>query len=361
MIIAITILALFVVAVVLVLNFYPHLGGKPSPEQKQRLVQSKNFRNGKFINQIPTRMDSSVKTSLSILRDFVKPNPNRKPGSPLPMEPLHLPEDQDAKVTWFGHSALLLQLDGKTLLVDPMFGRTPSPFPQVGGGRYSGQLPFEIEELPVIDAVILSHDHYDHLDYGSIKSLKDKVRTFFVPLGVGAHLKRWGVAAEKIQEHDWWSEFQYEGLTLACTPARHFSGRSLTDRDTTLWCSWVIIGGQTRLYFSGDGGYGPHFQEIGRAYGPFDLTFMECGQYDPRWAAIHMMPEETVQAHLDVQGKVLIPIHWAAFTLALHDWTDPVERVLQAAQLNNVTLATPKLGEAVRVHAAEYPVSTWWR
>ncbi|TCP52615.1 L-ascorbate metabolism protein UlaG (beta-lactamase superfamily) [Tumebacillus sp. BK434] len=361
MILTLSILLALVLAVFLVLTFYPHLGGKLSTEQKERHARSKQFRQGKFVNQTPTRMDSSLKTSLGILREFMKGNPRRKPSTQLPMEPLRLQEGGEAHVTWFGHSALLIELDGKKLLLDPMFGRTPSPFPQVGGRRYSGELPFEIEELPEIDAVILSHDHYDHLDYGSIKRLHHKVGQFIVPLGVGAHLKRWGVAPEKIQEHDWWSEFEYAGLTLACTPARHFSGRSLTDRDKTLWCSWVIIGRQAKLYFSGDGGYGPHFQEIGRAYGPFDLTMMECGQYDPRWAAIHMMPEETVQAHLDVQGRVLLPIHWAAFTLALHDWTDPVERALQAAQHNRVTVATPRIGEKVPVQAAEYPASTWWR
>jgi L-ascorbate metabolism protein UlaG (beta-lactamase superfamily) len=247
-----------------------------------------------------------------------------------------------------------------TLLLDPMFGRSPSPFPIFGPKRYSVKLPIEIEELPTIDAVIFSHDHYDHLDYGSIRKLKAKVKQFIVPLGVAGHLVRWGVDPKIIQEHDWWDEFTFRGLTLASTPARHFSGRGLGGRDTSLWCSWVILSEDTRIFFSGDSGYGPHFKEIGSKYGPFDLTLMECGQYNERWAGIHMMPEETVQAHLDVQGKLMIPIHWGAFTLALHSWSDPVERAVKAAKQLGSAIATPRIGETVSIGAAEYPNSTWW-
>ncbi|MBD2843865.1 MBL fold metallo-hydrolase [Paenibacillus sp. IB182496] len=265
-----------------------------------------------------------------------------------------------ARVTWFGHSALLVELDGKTLLLDPMLGRAPSPVPWVGGRRYSAGLPAEPEQLPPIDAVILSHDHYDHLDYGTIRKLRHKVKHYYVPLGVGAHLRRWGVAEARITELDWWQEADADGLRLACTPAQHFSGRSLTDRGRTLWCSWVIAGAEQRLFFSGDSGYGAHFREIGERYGPFDLTMMECGQYDPRWADIHMLPEQTVQAQLDVRGKAMIPVHWGAFTLALHSWTDPVERVLRAAAEHELAVATPRIGETVEAGAEAYPMTPWW-
>ncbi|MNC27019.1 Beta-lactamase superfamily domain protein [compost metagenome] len=184
---------------------------------------------------------------------------------------------------------------------------------------------------------------------------------FIVPLGVGAHLKRWGISGERIREFDWWDEISFAGLTLTSAPARHFSGRSLLDRNTTLWCSWIIQGGHAKIFFSGDSGYGPHFAAIGQKYGPFDLTLMECGQYDPRWADIHMMPEQTVQAQIDLQGKLMIPIHWGAFTLAMHDWTDPVERVLRAAKQHGLRLATPRIGEPVHVGAKTYPSSPWWR
>lgn len=364
MITIILIIGVILLVGLLFLTYYPAFGGKSSKEEQNILNQSSNFSNGKFVNQIPTSMEMGFTTTLSLLRDFTRGNPNRKPDRPLPMETLDslfIKEDQGGKITWFGHSAFLLELDGKNLLFDPMFGPSPSPVPIFGGKRYSDDVPLNAEELPTIDAVFLSHDHYDHLDYGSIKKLKDKVKQFFVPLGVGKHLERWGVDQQKIKEHDWWNEFEFEGLTLACTPARHFSGRSLTDRNATLWCSWVIIGKQSKVYFSGDSGYGPHFKKIGETYGPFDYTLMECGQYDKRWSSIHMMPEETVQAHLDVKGNIMIPIHWAAFTLALHDWTDPIERVTKAALEKGIAISTPKIGERVMIDSIEYPKSTWWK
>lgn len=346
----------------LFLKYHPVIGGKSSKEKFNVFRQSKNFDRKKFINQIPTVMDTRITTMVSILRDFIKGNPNSKPKRAIPVEPLHsVMPDEYTKVSWLGHSTLLLEMDGKRLLLDPMFSQTPSPFSSIGGKRYSKKLPLELEELPPIDVVILSHDHYDHLDHRSIKKLKDKVSQFCVPLGVGRHLARWGVEADKINEFDWWNEFNFAGLTFVCTPARHFSGRGVSDRDTTLWGSWVIIGHESRIYFSGDSGYGPHFAEIGEKYGPFDLTFMECGQYDERWSAIHMMPEETVQAHIDVKGRILIPIHWSAFTLALHDWSEPIERVTKAARESKIKISTPKIGESVIIGSAEYPNSIWWR
>ncbi|WP_326114793.1 MBL fold metallo-hydrolase [Paenibacillus alginolyticus] len=317
--------------------------------------------NGKFQNPFPTMMNMGFGSTVGILLEFAKSSPNRRPMTHLAMETPNLAKDMETKVTWFGHSASLLTIDGKALLLDPMFGKAPSPFPWLGKGRYSGGLPFEIGQLPVIDAVVLSHDHYDHLDYGTIMKIKHKVNKFLVPLGVGGHLIRWGVQPEKIEEHDWWDEFTYEGLTLACTPATHFSGRSMTDRGASLWCSWVIKGKQSNIFFSGDSGYSSHFKEIGQKYGPFDLTLMECGQYDDRWSDIHMMPEETVQAHLDVKGKLMLPIHWGAFTLALHDWTDPIERAAKAAHAIKVSILTPKIGQTVHVNAADYPIETWWK
>lgn len=345
------------------LNFYPAFGGKPSKERKEALSLSKQYANGKFVNAIPTSMNMSAKDMLYVGSRFLSGNKQGRPSSPIKVEKMNAALLRKAKrpaITWLGHSALLLEMDGKTILLDPMLGKAPSPFPMFGGKRFSEMLPIDIEQLPPIDAVLISHDHYDHLDYGSIVKLKDKVRRFFVPLGVGPHLLRWGVDARKIAEHDWWEQFEYDGLTLACTPARHFSGRSLTDRNATLWCSWVIKGESGSVFFSGDSGYGPHFDEIGQKYGPFDLTMMECGQYDERWSAIHMLPEQTVQAHLDVRGKVMIPIHWGAFTLALHSWTDPVERAVREAKRLGAEIATPKIGETVYIGEAGQANSRWW-
>jgi L-ascorbate metabolism protein UlaG (beta-lactamase superfamily) len=358
------IVAAIVIALYLVLNFYPALGGRKSRESLRRINESKNFSNGKFNNQIPTPMDMNVRDTFNLIRKMMKGNPLSKPKkgiTALSLDPQFIRENKSSHITWFGHSAFLLKVNGLTLLLDPMFGRSPSPFPIFGPKRYGAKLPIEIEELPTIDAVIFSHDHYDHLDYGSIRKLKHKVKQFIVPLGVAGHLERWGVDPKIIQEHDWWDEFTFRGLTLASTPARHFSGRGLGRRNTSLWSSWVILSEQARIFFSGDSGYGPHFKEIGNKYGPFDLTLMECGQYNEKWAGIHMTPEETVQAHLDVKGKLMIPIHWGAFTLALHSWTDPVERAVNAAKQLNSAIATPRIGETVIIGAAEYPNMAWWK
>jgi len=301
---------------------------------------------------------------ITILKDLMKNDPKRKPHKPIGIKtflPLPMQDAKQTKVIWFGHSAVLLEMEGKRILLDPQFSNYPSPFPLFGGKRFSKVLPIQPELLPPIDVVILSHDHYDHLDYHSIMKIKDKTSLFCVPLGVRKRLEKWGVHSEKIREFEWWTELDFLGLKLGCTPAKHFSGRSLFDRNSTLWCSWVIAGQQTKVFFSGDGGYGNHFAQIGQKYGPFDLTLMECGQYDERWSTIHMMPEETIQAHIDVGGKVMIPIHWAAFRLAFHDWTEPIERAIKRAKERNVNVATPKIGETVIAGSAKYPTSTWWK
>ena len=356
---------ILIFTVMIFFNTYPHFGKKYSKHKKVFFQGLDNYSNGKFINQIPTNMNMDLKTNVSMIRDFVKKSPNRRPKVYIPMEMMDVSKlhhsNEESKITWFGHSALLIEISGKNILVDPMFGNTPSPFPQFGGKRYSGGLPIEISTLPEIDAVVLSHDHYDHLDYGTIKKIMHKVNRFIVPLGVGSHLESWGISRDRITEHNWWDEFTFENLTFACTPARHFSGRSLTDRNATLWCSWVIMSEITKIYFSGDSGYAPHFKEIGEKYGPFDIALMECGQYDERWSAIHMLPEETVKAFIDVKGQILVPIHFGAFTLAFHDWNDPIERVVKAAKENKVQYSTPKIGETINLSTNVYPASIWWK
>jgi L-ascorbate metabolism protein UlaG (beta-lactamase superfamily) len=262
-------------------------------------------------------------------------------------------------LTWFGHSAVLLEIDSVKIFIDPMLGLHAGPVPLISPKRYNEELPIAIEKLPFIDIVLISHDHYDHLDYGSILKLKDKVGKFFVPLGVGAHLRAWGVKPELITELNWWQEAQHNSFTFICAPARHFSGRGFTN-NLTLWSSWIIKSSREQLYFSGDSGYGPHFKEIGEKYGPMDFVMMECGQYNERWASIHMMPEETVQATLDVQGKVLLPIHWGAFTLAMHGWDDPINRVTAAAQRLNVPIRTPKIGQMILPLDDTASDLRWW-
>jgi L-ascorbate metabolism protein UlaG (beta-lactamase superfamily) len=342
-------------------RYYPPFGGRLDKVRKARARSSVNYARRKFINYMPTDMDMGAAAVRTILRDQFHRAPHRKPARPLePRLPLHPVATQDVHVTWLGHSAVLVHMRGKNLLLDPMLGKTASPFPSVGPRRFKGAAT-TIDDLPQIDVVLISHDHYDHLDYSSIKKLKHKANQFFVPLGVGAHLERWGVDAKRITELDWWEEVVLDDLKFICTPSRHFSGRTLTDRFKTLWASWVIDGGDTRLFFSGDTGYGPHFKKIGQKYGPFDLTMMECGQYDRRWANIHMMPEQTAAAHADLRGKLMLPMHWGTFRLAFHDWTDSVERVLTAAGKIGARVATPRIGETFVATSSAYPTSAWWK
>ncbi|MGU3472856.1 MBL fold metallo-hydrolase [Paenibacillus sp. D51F] len=344
---------------------YPALGGRVSREERVKFASKEALYSGRrFNNIIETPMAANPATMLAVAKEFLKGGNNRRPAAALSVDrvdPGEFTSSEETSIIWFGHSTFLLRIEGHTILVDPMLGRAPSPFPIFGGKRFSGQPPLDAEQLPPLDAVLITHDHYDHLDYGTVKRIKDKVGRFFVPLGVRAHLIRWGVAPDKIEELGWWDAADLGELQLACTPARHFSGRRGVDSNATLWCSWVLKGRHTSVFCSGDSGYGPHFKEIGERHGPFDVALMECGQYDASWEAIHMMPEQTVQAHLDVQANLLIPIHWGAFTLALHQWTDPIERVVAAARQEGVAIATPRLGQPVVVGAPEEMTSAWWK
>ena len=265
-----------------------------------------------------------------------------------------------SRLVWFGHSAFFLQIDDVTILIDPMLGQVAAPHPWLGTKRFSKDLPLEIEKLPHVDVVVISHDHYDHLDYQSILKLKNKVDRFIVPLGVGVHLEAWGVDPDQIEELDWWEETSHQKISYICTPAQHFSGRKFSNGQKTLWSSWVIRSERTNLYFSGDSGYSDHFKEIGEKYGPFDLAMMECGQYNKMWPDIHMFPEETAQAGLDVRAKTIMPIHWGAFKLALHSWTDPVERVTAKAKELGIPVLIPKIGELVENPYPNYQSSDWW-
>ena len=362
-----SLILLVIIIAAIFINVSPQFGGKISGHQSQQYEKSRQYHDGKFENAIPTELDLGFTDGIGIVYNFIfKPIKETEPGKPLPVIPLDSfdivkrPVDI-TQLTWFGHSACLLEINGKKVLLDPMLGESPSPHPLLGPGRYSKTLPIAIEQLPYIHAVIISHDHYDHLDYESILKLKDKVGQFYVPLGVSSHLLEWGVEPDRITELDWWQEVNVEGMAIICAPARHFSGRGLFDNFKTLWSSWIIKTSNTSIYFSGDGGYGPHFKQIGARYGPFDFVMLECGQYNELWKDIHMMPEQTVQAAIDLNGKLMMPIHWGAFTLALHSWTDPIVRVTAAAKQQGVPITTPKIGEPVLLKENTYPATQWWR
>jgi L-ascorbate metabolism protein UlaG (beta-lactamase superfamily) len=356
------ILGVLFIGIILFITLHPTFGGSTSKQERERYRHFNHYKNGQFVNSNPTDMKMGISTILSLMKDSVTGKKDRSPTNPIPIsidwEKINTTEDS---LTWFGHSTILLTLNKKKILIDPMFGPSPSPVSFVGSKRYSENLLYVIEKLPHIDVVLITHDHYDHLDYPSIIRLKNKVGHFFVPLGVAAHLMKWGVKEDRITECNWWEEVKWEGLTIASVPSQHFSGRGLFNRNSTLWNGWVILFENQRIYTSGDGGYGPHFKQIGEKYGPFDLTLMEGGQYDNRWSAIHMQPEESVQAHLDVRGKNMMLIHWGAFTLAYHSWTDPVERAIRAANTKEVNLIAPKIGETVVLNG-RYPVPiSWWK
>jgi L-ascorbate metabolism protein UlaG (beta-lactamase superfamily) len=342
----------------------PQFGKAPAGEKLEKMAASSQYNQSKktFENLGQVEMQMGVGDMIKLLPAFFTPSKNKRPES---IEVLHpdiknmgkLNEDEVA-FTWFGHSAFLLEIGDKILLLDPMLGPAAAPFSfQVK--RFTQELPITPENLPEIDAVIFSHDHYDHLDYPTIQAIKDKVGHFYVPLGLGSHLMHWGVAENKITELDWWQAAVVEGITLTCTPAQHFSGRGLTDRGKTLWSSWVINTGKKRIFFNGDSGYFSGFKEIGERFGPFDLAFVECGQYNELWQEIHMLPEESAQAGVDLKTKYMMPIHWGMFDLALHTWTEPIERVKAKAQDLNLPLITPKIGERMLVSDTIH-TEQWW-
>jgi L-ascorbate metabolism protein UlaG (beta-lactamase superfamily) len=262
-------------------------------------------------------------------------------------------------VTWLGHATALVEFDGSRVLTDPVWSERVSPFGSVGPKRFF-EPPIALEEVPPLDAVVVSHDHYDHLDMRAIASLSRRGVRFYVPLGVGAHLDRWGVSADRIVELDWNESRSAGSLTLTLTPARHFSGRGLTDRDATLWGSWVLAGPSHRVFYSGDTGYFDGFREIGASHGPFDVTLMSLASYGPTWPDVHMTPEELVRAHIEVRGDALIPVHWATFNLAFHDWNEPAIRAAAAAREQGVRLLLPRPGEMVEPGAPP-ELADWWK
>ncbi len=262
------------------------------------------------------------------------------------------------KTVWLGHSSLLMNIDGHLILTDPIFYRKVSP---VGPTNFHQKPVLEPNNLPDIDCVIISHDHYDHLNKCSILKINSKVKSFVVPKRVGNIMVKWGVDSSKITELDWWEEFNYsENLTITATPSQHFSGRGILDRNKTLWASWVIKSTHHKVFFSGDSGYFGGFKEIGEKYGPFDVTYLECGAYDAKWSKVHMFPEETAQAHIDLKGKLLQPIHMATFNLALHPWFEPMERLVTATKIKGITTSTPVPGKIVNY---SQPLSDkyWWK
>ncbi|TDE27883.1 Zn-dependent hydrolase [Nonomuraea mesophila] len=337
------------------------LGVRPltsGPDREARIRRSPQFRDGAFVNPAPET--SLARPPASLLGDLAKDREQRRPGGivPLRVPPSGPPPEDGVRAVWYGHASTLVEIEGRRVLFDPVWSRRVSPTRLVGPKRHH-PVPVELGELPQVDAIAISHDHYDHLDLTTVRALTRMQKApFLVPLGIGAHLERWGVPAFRIIELDWDEEAEVAGLRFVATAARHFSGRTFT-RNDTLWGSWVVAGAARRVFYAGDSGYFEGYRGIGSAHGPFDLTLMPIGAYSPAWPDIHMTPEEAVNAHLDLGGGLLLPVHWATFTLALHPWAEPVERLWREAKARDVEIVVPRPGEAVDTTAAPV-VDGWW-
>jgi len=340
----------------LVLNFVVDFGGETQH------FDSPNYDDGTFHNLESTSLGPGENASFwGTLGGFMVSDDQRTPNVALPSKPFTLEELEPGQVsvTWLGHSTIFIRSTTQTILMDPVFGDGgagplffgPKPFPY--------QHTYAIEQLPEIDFVFISHDHYDHLDMDTVLLLEDA--SFFVPLGVKSHLLEWGLESEQVQEFDWYDEATISSdLEVAMTPSRHFSGRGLFNGDTTLWASWVLNIHDTSLYFSGDTGYMDEFKTIGEKYGPFDLAFLESGQYNEAWKEIHMMPDEVVQAGIDLNASAILPIHNSKFELALHHWDEPLERTSAYGLERNLTVATPLIGQN-HIVGEQVPTEPWWR
>lgn len=333
----------------------PHAAREPAEPQ---------FADGSFHNTLPTNiLAAGHSTPAILLHDWLNPVQGLSPPSALPTEHVNLSalDRQQDVVIWLGHASFLVQLAGQRMLIDPLLGDSigPKPFSVTA---FAGSRPYRLAELPPIDTLLITHDHWDHLDYDTITALRDKVGRVLVPLGVGAHFLRWGYAADKVQEGRWYQRVSLSPTLAAyLVPARHYSGRGLRNNGT-LWAGYALVSAQKRLLFSGDSGYGPHFREIGRQLGPFDLAALDMGQYDARWPLIHMTPEEAALAATQLRTRHLLPAHVGRFSLARHRWDEPFDRIVAASAGRSYQLLTPRIGEPVYLnHTVTALPTRWWR
>ncbi|MFG1845100.1 MBL fold metallo-hydrolase [Micromonospora carbonacea] len=338
------------------------LGGRLSGARAERAARSPQFRDGAFRNRASTRTMAGS-PDRNLVRELIFGKQKRRPTAAVPLvrpaDPPAAATDRELGVVWYGHASALIEIEGHRVLVDPVWSDRCSPSALLGPRRLH-EPPVGLHELPTVDAVVISHDHYDHLDMATVRALTaGQSAPFVVPLGVGAHLERWGVPEDRIVELDWAESHRIGGLTITATAAQHFSGRGLR-RDGTLWSSWVVAGAHRRVFYTGDSGYFDGYVEIGAEHGPFDVTLIQIGAYDRAWPSIHMFPEEAVAAHLDLRGGLLLPVHWATFNLALHDWSEPVDRLWAEAKARDVRLAVPRPGERVVVDDPP-AVDGWWQ
>lgn len=357
---------IFVLVILLVAAGYIFMqqelfGRTPSVARLERIEKSPNYKNGQFQNLSFTPDLAEGVSYFKVLREFIFDKSKRiKPATVLPSvksDLLHL-DPKENLLVWFGHSSYFMQIDGKTILIDPVFSGAASPV-KFTTPSFAGSDVYQVEDFPQIDYLFISHDHWDHLDYETILKLKTRVKKVITGLGTGEHFERWGYDLSKIEERDWNEEVKLDqGFTVHVTPGRHFSGRGFA-RNKAMWVSFVLQTPSKKIFLGGDSGYDTHFKAIGDQFGPFDLALLECGQYNYNWKYIHMMPEETAQAAVDLKAKKLMPVHWAKFALAQHDWDDSIIRVSKASKLKGLPLVTPMIGEVVNLDEDKvFPA--WW-
>ena len=360
---------IIIAAVVLVISLYFTItrwevfGSDAKGERLKRMQQSKHYKNHQFRNLSDTPSLAEGYSMPKVMYDFFfkKKNPLLRPLKNIPS--IHtdlraLPEDQDVFV-WLGHSSYYIRTDGVSFLIDPVLSSYGSPF-KFFNKAFAGSDIYKPEDMPDLDYLVITHDHYDHLDYPTVKAIKDKVSKVILPLGVGAHLERWGYQPDQLIEEEWGSEVALKNhLSLIFTPARHFSGRKVK-RNVTLWTSYVLKTPTKKLFLGGDSGYDTHFKMIGEKYGPFDYAIIENGQYNEAWKYIHALPDDVIQASLDVQAKKIIPVHSSKFALALHPWNEPLQKVTALGKKKNLTVLTPMIGEPLDLSKADHQFRTWW-
>ena len=361
------ILVIFTILIFIFLNVSPVFGASPDKNSKKIIENSENFIEGKFRNIKTTYTNFRTSEKKATLRDWFSPPKDKNPLNPLPTIKFIGKDLAEGKFVWLGHSTVLMKTEGLVVMTDPVFNRA-SPLPSFNsksksnffnGKPFIFENPVVIDDLPKVDVVIISHDHYDHLDSKAIKDLSNRVDQFFVPLGVGAHLERWGVNKNRITEYDWYDSKDYKNIKFTFAPSLHFSGRGVSNGNSTLWGSWMIKSKTLSAYFSGDGGYSETFKKLGNEYGPFDIAFIENGAYNVDWSNVHMFPDEAVQASIDLKAEVLFPIHWSKFDLSVHPWDEPIIRITKEAEKKNVNIATPMIGEVFEL--SSIPKKPWWK
>lgn len=326
------------------------------------MARSQNYSNGEFHNLIPTSVVAEGENGLSItLSDLMNPVEQLHPAQAIPVLKIDLKAlaPQQDTLIWLGHSSYFVQMAGQRMLVDPVFKSYAGPVSSAGRA-FEGTSVYTADDMPEIDLLLITHDHWDHLDFETVTALQSKIKQVLVPLGVGAHFQRWGYAKNKVSEADWYEKTALgDDLAIHVVPARHYSGRALS-QNKTLWAGFVLESSKRRIMLSGDTGYGPHFNEIGKRFGSFDLVALDMGQYDPRWPTIHMSPKEAAQAAQELNAKALLPAHVARFSLARHAWDEPFERISAESKNKSYRLLTPQIGEIVNLGDERQQFSNWW-